>query len=192
MYSVQPDGFLAQKNGGKFIVWKAIISGAIGAIVAGMVLFFLFLPSDLDKRLSRLEGQFDTFMALQKDFSALTQQVSMLETEVKTVSEPKDEWVFFHPVSYIGKVWIKITPQKANAGLVHTYTLCWGSWVYKRSHPFDSTESISLVHIKGPDTRPVALRVKVSPPAYVIVGQGEPPGRNIIDINDGWLERKCD
>ena len=75
-------------------MWKNIIAGTIGAIVAGIILFFVFLPSDLaeelrqvDKRVSRLEGQFETFTSLQKDFGLLKQQVSTVQNDVKVTND---------------------------------------------------------------------------------------------------------
>jgi hypothetical protein len=74
-------------------VWKNILLGVISAVVAGVILSLIFLPSglrediqEIDKRLSRLEGKFETFETLQKDFSQLFQQVSDVQHEIEAVT----------------------------------------------------------------------------------------------------------
>lgn len=104
--------------------------------------------------------------------------------------EFRAEWDLFHPREYQGRVWIQVKPQIANINVVHTCTVRWGPWEYQKSLSFFDEgvrlRSISLVHTKDAQAHSVPLRVTISPPANVTIGQGNPPNPDPIDISYGW------
>ena len=69
---------------------RNIIVGITGAVVGGLILYFvLSLPSEirsLDRRLATLEGKFDTFTVLRKEFEALQNRVDKVQDTLQRVS----------------------------------------------------------------------------------------------------------
>ncbi len=69
---------------------KNIIVGVTGAVVGGLILYFVLgLPSEirnLDRRLATLEGKFDTFTVLRKEFEALQNRVDKVQDTLQKVS----------------------------------------------------------------------------------------------------------
>lgn len=89
---------------------KQIIACVVGAIIAGVALFFILnIPSDfrkqlldIDRRLSRLEGSFETFTKLREEFSELQEKVKTVEGELKdvssTVQSTQSNFRFLEPI----------------------------------------------------------------------------------------------
>ena len=102
------------------------------------------------------------------------------------VDELKTPHYYTHDKEYTGRVWINIIPTSANEGKQHTVNIIWGTYRYENT--FRVGDSSSLVHEK---TKPDSVRmdVYVEPAARVEFGVGRPPGKHVIDINDGWTKR---
>lgn len=102
------------------------------------------------------------------------------------VDELKNPHYYTHDKEYTGRVWINIIPTSANEGKQHTVNIIWGTYRYENT--FRVGGSSSLVHEK---TKPDSVRmdVYVEPAARVEFGVGRPPGKHVIDINDGWTKR---
>ncbi len=70
-----------------------IIAGIFGAIIGGIVLYFVLgIPSEmrgLDRRLAMLEGQFVTFTTLRKEFEALQSKVDEVQSTITKKSTPR-------------------------------------------------------------------------------------------------------
>jgi hypothetical protein len=98
----------------------------------------------------------------------------------------KRDWRFCHPASYTGKVWIRVVPRFENRALRHEYVIRWGPWTYRNILKFGYMESASLSHMKGDDGLSIPIIFDIEPPCFVAIGQGEPPGELVHDINHGW------
>ena len=98
----------------------------------------------------------------------------------------KRHWCFCHPASYTGKIWIKVVPRFETHALTHHYVIRWGPWTFRSVLNFGGIESGALAHMKGDDGLSIPVIFDISSPCYVAIGQGEPPGELIHDINHGW------
>jgi transcriptional regulator with XRE-family HTH domain len=85
--------------------------------------------------------------------------------------------------SYVGDVWIRITPARAHTGEPHRITLHWGP----------ITQEVDLKHLdrsqalftgkRSPDHIP--MQVSVTPAATIAFGESNVPA-GALDINHGW------
>jgi hypothetical protein len=100
--------------------------------------------------------------------------------------EFKPHWSFCHPASYWGQVWIQVVPRPENRTMVHRYVVGWGDWVCDDVLDLEGLASATLVHAKCNDGLSVPLLFDVTPPCYVVFGQGDPPAEPVYDINDRW------
>lgn len=100
--------------------------------------------------------------------------------------EFKNQWVYFHPAKYAGKVWTRIIANPENRKKLHEYLIRWGSWEYKGKLSFSDCNCISLIYTKGGDGLSVPIFLTISPPCYVSFGQGEPLDEHATDVNYGW------
>lgn len=100
--------------------------------------------------------------------------------------EFKNQWVYCHPAIYKGKVWIRIITRHENTEMLHEYVIRWGPWEYKATLLFSGHECLSLMHAKGDDGLSVPIFFTISPPCYVLFGQGEPLDDYVIDVDYGW------
>lgn len=100
--------------------------------------------------------------------------------------EFKNQWIYCHPATYAGKVWIRVVTKPENSEMLHEYIIRWGPWEYKGKLSFGDRECISLVHAKGDDGLSVPIFFTISPPCYVSFGQDEPLDDYTIDVNYGW------
>ncbi len=97
---------------------------------------------------------------------------------------PASEWVFEHPRSYRGPIWLRCTPSSATE---HTITLRWGPLIKQvMLHPTD-LNPWSMVHHKLQEDS-VPFHVHVQPAATMTVGQGPPPDSapRAINVDEGW------
>lgn len=86
--------------------------------------------------------------------------------------------------TYVGDVWIRLTPADGRAGKDHRVTLQWGGKEQTRALPRLSARSRVLVTGKtGRDGTP--LRVTVHPAAKIAFGEGDPPP-GATDIKSSW------
>jgi len=100
--------------------------------------------------------------------------------------EFKNEWVYCHPATYAGKVWIRVVTKPENHQISHEYVIRWGPREYKGKLLFGGRQCLSLVHAKGDDGLSVPIFFTISLACYVSFGQGEPLDEHAIDVNYGW------
>jgi hypothetical protein len=85
--------------------------------------------------------------------------------------------------SYVGDVWIRITPASAHAGEGHRVKLHWGK-LRQEVERKDVARSLALFTAKNkPDRTP--MQVTVEPAATIAFGEGDVPA-GALDINQGW------
>ena len=86
-----------------------ITVGIIGAVLGGIVLYFVLgIPSEvrsLDRRLSTLEGQFDMFTTLRKEFEALQSRVEEVQATVANFSTPTQDDLLLSGVAGSSNRW---------------------------------------------------------------------------------------
>lgn len=98
--------------------------------------------------------------------------------------EPANDWVFEHPESYVGPIWLRCTPHST---LEHTVTLRWGPLIRRVTWTPTEGRSWSMIHHKlGADQLP--MHINVQPAAIITIGQGPPPDLtpNALNIDEGW------
>lgn len=98
----------------------------------------------------------------------------------------KSHWSCCHPASYVGPVWIQVTPGFENRSAPHVYAVRRGPWEYSSEPNAGGFESISLSHTKGDDGLSIPLFFDLSPPYCVAFGTGAPPTGLVHHINHGW------
>ncbi|HYV35071.1 MAG TPA: hypothetical protein VE988_05160, partial [Gemmataceae bacterium] len=91
----------------------------------------------------------------------------------------KSQWEFFHPASYVGKVWLEVVANPENLDRAHRFTILWGFWQYCDLLSFEDLERASLTHMKGPDGQSFPIFFEISPPCHVVCGQGDPPAGRV-------------
>jgi hypothetical protein len=95
------------------------------------------------------------------------------------------EWHTYHPEETVGRVWVRLLPTPGAVGKAHELTFRWGPYAKRLTVTPTTTDSISFEHHKTePDS--VALLVEVHPAAVITFGQGEPPDRPPMNIDEGW------
>lgn len=95
------------------------------------------------------------------------------------------EWHTYHPEETVGRVWARLLPVPDAIGKAHDLTFRWGPYTKRITVTPTTTDPISFEHHKtSPDS--VALLVEVRPAAVITFGQGEPPDRPPMNIDEGW------
>jgi hypothetical protein len=117
--------------------------------------------------------------------------VPATSTVSRPVTTSATDWHHRHAIDHTGAVWVRVTPDPANAGAAHRVTLRWGPDLRRVELPALGPEPISLVHRKTPMDRTVLL-VEVEPAANVAFGEGLPPYAPAIDVTDGWVRSAAD
>jgi hypothetical protein len=129
------DYIIVRTNKEASIMWKSIVTGAVSAVIAGIILFLIFLPSELkdelreiDKRLSLIEVQFGKILSVQEDLVDLKKQVSIIQSEVTVASTPVElEQGECSSAKIIGLP-ERITTANAVTTLAWTPAHCCDSW----------------------------------------------------------------
>lgn len=95
------------------------------------------------------------------------------------------EWHTYHPEETVGRVWVRLLPVPGAVGQVHQLTFRWGPYSKRITVTPATADPLSFEHHKTkPDA--VALLVEVNPAAVITFGQGEPPDRPPINVDEGW------
>ncbi len=83
-----------------------IVAAAVGAILGAIALYFITgIPGevdDLDRRVARIEGKLDMFVALKDEVNVLQERVQYVEKEIKEKFSPKSLSVDFTPSGWMG------------------------------------------------------------------------------------------
>lgn len=113
-----------------------------------------------------------------------------LAREMKLLArgEASNSFVFNHPRTYGGPTWVRLMATDEHHALVHTVRLLWGPWYRKTRVRLDHSTPLFLLHSKGYDDESIPLRIEVSNPCFVAVGQGQPNSTNSIDVNPYWVD----
>lgn len=99
--------------------------------------------------------------------------------------EPAPEWHKDHPRHHVGLVWVRVLPSAGALGREHSMTLRWGPYIKDvRFTPQSQTPVTFLHHKTNPDA--VTLHVHIEPASIVTFGQGTPPDKPPVNIDEGW------
>ncbi len=115
-----------------------------------------------------------------------------LASEMKKVvrGQADTSFVFNHPRSYSGPVWIRLFATDKNSDLSHKVTITWGPWYRSTKVVLSPSEPTFLLHSKGDDDESLPIRVYTDRPSYVAFGQGIPSDGRRIDMNPFWVDAK--
>lgn len=86
--------------------------------------------------------------------------------------------------SYVGDVWIRITPAREQVGESHRVTLRWGAFERHVDLNLDGSQTL-FTGKRRPDRQ--ILQVDVRPAATIAFGEGNVPAA-ALDINRGWTQ----
>lgn len=96
----------------------------------------------------------------------------------------------YHPTTYRGPTWIRITPEATNFGKPHHVRITRDNRLCERVLEVGG-EPISLLQHKEQDTK-IDLEVRVDPPAIVTFGQGKPQDYEVVNIDEDWRDISAD
>lgn len=97
----------------------------------------------------------------------------------------RTRWGHNHRAEYSGPIWLRLVPDPVFAGELHRIELTWGTWRLCHEQKLEAAGAY-FAHTKGDDGRSVPLEMTISPACHAVFGEGEAPGRPVIDINHGW------
>lgn len=101
-------------------------------------------------------------------------------------SDAAGEWhIRYHPIAYVGLIWLALQSAPTNAGTDHHVTVIWGDYLYERIFTLSASPFYLVHHKLEKDALP--LYVHVTPPAVVAIGQGQAPEGESVNIDEGWL-----
>jgi TIR domain-containing protein len=99
--------------------------------------------------------------------------------------EPASEWHQDHPKDHVGLVWVRVLPSAGALGREHSMTLRWGPYIKDVKFTPQSQMPVSFLHHKT-NYDLVTLHVHIEPASVVTFGQGTPPDKPPINIDEGW------
>lgn len=143
-------------------------------LIADQEIFFEAFPVMRDKKYIKFED------------------AKSLANEMKKVARGKSgtSFVFNHPRSYNGPVWIRLFAEQSSQEDEHNLTITWGPWYRSTKVKLSVSEPTFLMHSKGDDDESLPIRVYSDQPVYVSFGQGMPPHGTLIDMNPFWVDAK--
>lgn len=97
----------------------------------------------------------------------------------------RTRWEHNHRAEHDGPIWMRLVPDPVFAGTAHRVEVAWGDWRICHEQPLEAAGAF-FAHTKGNDGRSFPLEVTVNPACHAVFGEGQPPGRPVIDINHGW------
>jgi TIR domain-containing protein len=100
--------------------------------------------------------------------------------------DPAEEWHCNHPEEFVGPVWVRVGPLPEQIGKPHILVLRWGPYIKRHAFTPEVPVPTSFLHHKtAPDN--ITLHATISPAAVVTFGQGSPPDRQAVNIDEGWV-----
>lgn len=108
---------------------------------------------------------------------------SPVEPENRYRSGRPARWhVRYHPLDYIGPIWLRIDPIQTGT---HAVVIIWGDYLFEGQF-FIGDSGLALIHHKL-ETDQLPLYVHVTPSSRISVGTGQPRGVEEVDIDEGWV-----
>ncbi|MDR7127613.1 toll/interleukin-1 receptor domain-containing protein [Pseudotabrizicola sp. 4114] len=143
-------------------------------LLADQASFFEAFPFMRDKKYIKFEGP------------------EHLAAEMKKLirGQASTSFVFNHPRTYSGPVWIRLFATDKDNDHSHKVTITWGPWYRGTSVVLSASQPSFLLHSKGDDDESLPIRVYTDRPAYVAFGQGIPSDGRQIDLNPFWVDAK--
>lgn len=99
---------------------------------------------------------------------------------------PARDWTVDPPESHVGKVWARVVAVEPHVGAPHTVTLRWGPYLRRVELDALGPAPTSLLFHKTNADR-VLLHLEVDPPAVLTFGVDDPPERDAVIIDEGWV-----